>query len=98
MNCEASFTSMTTTRKIGAALLLGCALGASDLAMAAGQGEVAAPAGAAQSVGQSAPQNVAESAGPSVAQNVGQSAGPSVPQSVVQSAGQGVSRTAGASR
>jgi hypothetical protein len=34
MNCEASFTSMTTTRKIAAALLLGCALGASHLAVA----------------------------------------------------------------
>jgi hypothetical protein len=94
MNCEASFTSMTTTRKIGAALLLGCALGASDLAMAAGQGEVAAPAGAAQSVGQSAPQNVAQSAGPNSPQNVAQSAGPSV----AQSAGQSAARTAGASR
>ena len=46
MNCEASFTSMTTTRKIGAALLLGCALGASDLAAAAGQTDAATPAAA----------------------------------------------------
>lgn len=54
MNCEASFTSMTTTKKIGAALLLGCALGAaSSLAEAGGQTEPApvgaTPTGAAQS-------------------------------------------------
>jgi len=35
---------MTAIRKIGAALLLGCALGASDLAVAGGQTEAAAPA------------------------------------------------------
>jgi hypothetical protein len=46
MNCEASLISMTTTKKLGAALLLGCALGASDLAAAAGQPE--APAGREQ--------------------------------------------------
>ena len=44
MNREASVTSMTTTKKIGAALLLGCALGASELAMAVGQADAAAPA------------------------------------------------------
>ena len=50
MNCEASLTSMTTTKKIGAALLLGCALGAaSGLAVAAGQTEGAAPGGGEQS-------------------------------------------------
>jgi hypothetical protein len=42
MNCEASFTSMITTRKIGAALLLGCALSASGVAVAGGQTETAA--------------------------------------------------------
>jgi len=45
MNCEASFISMITTRKIGAALLLGCALAASDVAAAGGQTETAAAAG-----------------------------------------------------
>jgi hypothetical protein len=49
MNREASVISMTTTKKIGAALLLGCALGASDLAMAEGQADVAAPAAPASS-------------------------------------------------
>jgi hypothetical protein len=43
MNREATSNSMITTKKIRAALLLGCALGASDLAAAAGQTD-AAPA------------------------------------------------------
>src|SRR5690348_9583517 len=47
MNCEVSFTSMMTTKKLGAALLLGCALGASGLAMAAGQAASADAKGAA---------------------------------------------------
>jgi hypothetical protein len=42
MNREASVTSMTTTKKIGAALLLGCTLGASELALAAGQADAGA--------------------------------------------------------
>src|ERR1700722_2327087 len=37
MNREVKSKSMTTANKIGAALLLGCALGASELATAAGQ-------------------------------------------------------------
>jgi hypothetical protein len=48
MKCEASFTSMTTTRKIRAALLLGCVLGASELATAAEPTQPGAPAASAQ--------------------------------------------------
>jgi hypothetical protein len=48
MNREASFNSMKTTNKMGAALLLGCALVASDLAVAGGQ-TGAVPVGAEQS-------------------------------------------------
>jgi phosphate-selective porin O/P len=48
MNRPESFISMTTTQKIGAALLLGCTLGASELAVAAGQTGAAAPASAQQ--------------------------------------------------
>jgi hypothetical protein len=50
MTREATSNSMTTPKKIRAALLLGCALGVSDLAAAAGQTEPApaAPAAPAQ--------------------------------------------------
>ena len=41
MNREVKSNSMTTTNKIRAALLLGCALGASEVAAAAGQAESA---------------------------------------------------------
>jgi hypothetical protein len=47
MNHEATSSSMITTKKIRAALLLGCALGASDLAAAAGQTDAAPAAPAA---------------------------------------------------
>jgi Phosphate-selective porin O and P len=47
MNREVKSTSMTTTNKIRAALLLGCALGASEAVAAAGQAEPAPAAPAA---------------------------------------------------
>ena len=65
MNCHANLESITTTRKIGAALLLGCALGASELTVAAGdppalsgaagQGAVAESQGAAPAAQGAAP-------------------------------------------
>jgi len=62
MNCEASLSSMTTTRKFAAALLLGCALGASDLALAGGQTEAVPPA-AAEHSGAATPSASASQAG-----------------------------------
>ena len=53
MNREATTNSMLTTKKIRAALLLGCALGASDLAAAAGQTDAAPAAAAAPAQGAS---------------------------------------------
>jgi hypothetical protein len=51
MNREVKSKSMLTTNKIGAALLLGCALGASELAAAAGQTESPAATPAAPAKG-----------------------------------------------
>ena len=51
MNREVKSKSMLTTNKIGAALLLGCALGASELAAAAGQTESPAAMPAAPAKG-----------------------------------------------
>jgi Phosphate-selective porin O and P len=53
MNREVKSKSMTTNQKIRAALLLGCALGASELAAAAGQTEAAPPTPAAPAKGAS---------------------------------------------
>ena len=51
MNREVKSKSMLTTNKIGAALLLGCALGASELAAAAGQTDSPAATPAAPAKG-----------------------------------------------
>ena len=51
MNCEEKANSMTTGRKIRAALLLGCALGASDLATAADPAAPASPSAPAAVAG-----------------------------------------------
>jgi hypothetical protein len=53
MNRAVKSKSMTTTNKIGAALLLGCALGASELAAAAGQTQSAPTTPAAPAQGPS---------------------------------------------
>ena len=56
MNREANPNSMTTNRKIRAALLLGCVLGASDLAAAADPAVPASPSAPAQASGEGATQ------------------------------------------
>jgi hypothetical protein len=56
MNREANANSMTTNRKIRVALLLGCALGASDLAAAADPAAPASPSAPAQASGEDATQ------------------------------------------
>jgi hypothetical protein len=56
MNREVSSNSMTTNKKIRAALLLGCALGAGDLAVAADLATPASPTAPSQASGEDATQ------------------------------------------